>query len=623
MTTCHLNKNFLAPGPDEQTVTLGQTDLLPVVEAELTRLFPQRAIRRVLLVAPPDSPQALFDRKTARRGRYWNFPAYGLGLLAARLARDNIVVEILNLNHAVLKACRLAPDDREFDFETTWQNGLGRAIRRFGPDLMGLTCMFSQTHASAAAVAAQAKTLCPNLPVALGGVHITNCFAQRDTLDHLLKDFVQIDLFFLYEAELAFSHFVRAVNRQADPLAIHQVYFNTADPRLYFPARNLPLGRQLDTRPALKLMDIGQVSQYGQIGSFTCLKKSYRRGATLLSNRGCRGRCTYCSVRNFNGQGVRCRSVESVLDELKALKERFGVDHIMWLDDDLLFDTRRALSLFNEMVRANLGMTWDCTNGVLAASCSDEVVAAAAESGCIGLTIGVESGNPEILKKIRKPGTPDTFLKAARILKKHPAITSRVFLMFGFPDETFGMIQDTYDLARTMNLDWYNITMLQPLPNTPLFQSMQQQGLVNIDDAGDIRFNSGAYGKHRQKARLQQRPPFPAEIFTADQLERTPAPDEMDAIWMYLNFHLNFKRLTGIEDPLKLEQQLRYLTYITQVVAPDDPFPIYFCMHLQQKLEGTADNKLKHRLNRILASSAYWRASFAHFGLSARSLLKF
>ena len=64
--------------------------------------------------------------------------------------------------------------------------------------------------------------------------------------------------------------------------------------------------------------------------------------ATVLSNRGCRAQCTFCSVRNFNGVSVRQRSVESVLDELELLKDRYGIGHFVWLDDDLLKDHRRA-----------------------------------------------------------------------------------------------------------------------------------------------------------------------------------------------------------------------------------------------------------------------------------------
>ena len=57
------------------------------------------------------------------------------------------------------------------------------------------------------------------------------------------------------------------------------------------------------------------------------------------------------------------------------------------------------MELFNEMIRQDVGITWDASNGVIAASVTDEIMSAARDSGCIGLVIGMESGNPEILKK--------------------------------------------------------------------------------------------------------------------------------------------------------------------------------------------------------------------------------
>ena len=74
--------------------------------------------------------------------------------------------------------------------------------------------------------------------------------------------------------------------------------------------------------------------------------------------------------------------------------------------------------LFNEMVRNNLNMTFDNTNGVIAASCTEEVMNAAAAAGCIGLTVGMESGNRDILRSIRKPGTVENFLRAGEVLNK-------------------------------------------------------------------------------------------------------------------------------------------------------------------------------------------------------------
>ena len=65
------------------------------------------------------------------------------------------------------------------------------------------------------------------------------------------------------------------------------------------------------------------------MGSYTGLIPEKKRFATVLSNRGCRAKCTFCSVRNFNGRGVRRREVSSVIDELLMLREVYGVEHIM------------------------------------------------------------------------------------------------------------------------------------------------------------------------------------------------------------------------------------------------------------------------------------------------------
>ena len=125
--------------------------------------------------------------------------------------------------------------------------------------------------------------------------------------------------------------------------------------------------------------------------------------STVLSNRGCRAQCTFCSVRTFNGVGVRRRTVKSVIEELRRiLNFEYGIDHIMWLDDDLLYNTKVSMELFNEMVKSKINLTWDATNGLIAAACKDEVISAARDSGCIGVNIGMESGNRKILKRNKK-----------------------------------------------------------------------------------------------------------------------------------------------------------------------------------------------------------------------------
>lgn len=589
-----------------------------LVEEDLNRLFPNRRVARVLLVTPPDADASMFNFATGKRGRYWNFPAYGTGVLASHLRKEEIEVELLNLNDQILKACRETEHEEDFNFDRVWQEQLARCIDQFKPDFIGISCMFSQTHKSTVSVVDQVRSLCPLLPIALGGVHITNCFINKDTSDLFLQDFGNADFLFTYESDLAFRKFVKVVARKDPVIGLSQVYINGRQVKGYCSQRLTPAAEDLNIIPAFDLMHVDEMAQNGKIGSFYCHTQPGTILATSLSNRGCRAACTFCSVRNFNGDGVRSRSVQSVIDELLMLRDKYGVGHVMWLDDDFLNGAPRAMSLFNEMVRQNVGMTWDCTNGVLAMSCTDEMMAAAAESGCIGLNIGMESGNPEILKQIKKPALPKTLLRAAEVLKKHEQIAARVFLIIGFPGETYRKILDTIELSTQMDLDWYNITTLQPLPNTPIYNSMVQQGLIKKTGFTEIRYNSGGYGKQRTKVekKVDLRGSDFSHAFEKHDLDSIPEGEDLDEVWAYMNYHLNFRRLSFETRPVKLMQKLQYVQNITDLVAPESAFAMYYCGLLQQKVSGFIETHLIESLEHTLATSDYWRGRFEDYHLS-------
>ena len=64
---------------------------------------------------------------------------------------EGLNVDMLNLNDEVLKACQTSAREEDFDFDREWKAALTRKIRSFSPDLIGISCMFSQTHDSTAA----------------------------------------------------------------------------------------------------------------------------------------------------------------------------------------------------------------------------------------------------------------------------------------------------------------------------------------------------------------------------------------------------------------------------------------------------------------------------------------
>lgn len=585
------------------------------VEALLNAHFPNRTMDRVLLVNPPDADAGLFRFDTALRCRYTNYPPYGLMVLAANLEAIGVEVKISNLNHAVLTASHLAADEKSFDFDKVWRDQLKEDLGEFQPDLVGITCMFTMTHGSFKAVCEDVAD--HGYPVAIGGVHVSN------DVDRVLDDVPSVSYAFLREGDRAIREFVNVVREQSTLEVLGQMVVSDGVSRYRFGRECQPGEAEIEMAPAYHLIDLPAHSKEGTIGAFYCFKPAGTTFATVLSNRGCRAQCTFCSVRNFNGTGVRQRSVGGVVDELEKLENEYGVGHVMWLDDDLFKDHGRAVSLFDEMVRRGLKLTWDATNGVIAASCTEEVISAAAESGCIAINIGMESGNREILKSVRKPGTVDTFLQAAEVLRRHEKIHSSVFLMVGFPNETMAMILDTIKVAREMDLDWYRISQLQPLPNTPIYDAMVAQGLIQTLGSKDLRFNGGAYGKQTEiEQGLQLATPDFIEAFSAIPLDSVPNADQLTDVWFFMNYHLNFHRIFHESRPEKVRQLDAHLRVLADVISPENGFSLYFLAYLEFASKGTIDPDLIDRLRSRLDSSSYWQDRLNAFGLSVEDLIE-
>ena len=107
--------------------------LIETVEKSILARFKNKKIKNVMLVTPPDADISFFDLDYAKRKRYANYPPYGTLLLARRLLNEGINVEIVNLQHEILKAAFSATKG-DFDYDTTWKKKIFLLLtRRLGP----------------------------------------------------------------------------------------------------------------------------------------------------------------------------------------------------------------------------------------------------------------------------------------------------------------------------------------------------------------------------------------------------------------------------------------------------------------------------------------------------------
>ncbi len=585
-------------------------------------VFNNKAIKKILFVHPHDVGSKTFNFDVAKRGGYYNFPPYGLGVLAKKVSDIGIETQISGLQNHILKQCQKTIDKKSFNFDKVWQSKLSNDIKVFQPDMIAVTCLFTMTYEPFKEVCKRVSAIKPtwlenrsSIPLAVGGVHVSQY------TEAVLEDLPMVEFIFLNEADTALCNFIKTVNRiPSGDLA--QVIINTPSEKIFF--RNLakPSEADINTIPDFDKMKVEEYTSNGRVGAFTWTRKNGTRFASVLSNRGCRASCTFCNVRNFNGVGVRQRSIGSVLEEIKILNQKFGVEHITWLDDDLLFNERRAIQLFNEIVKQNIKITWDAMNGVIAASCKDEVISAAAESGCVAVNIGIESGNAKIQQQIRKPGNSRKFLQAAEIFKKYEKINARLFLMLGFPGETYRMIADTILLSLEMDLDWNSITILQPWKTTPIYEAMIEQGQIEKRQGSlEGKYSSGPFGKQRSveidySVNLHDFKKF----FAEEKIDQIPTKSDLLDIWFFSNYYLNFNRLFKEKRHSKISQQYKNLDNICNVVAPGNGFALYFKALMESKNYNSVETQTINDLEKVLENSVFWTDTFSNLGLSIEHL---
>jgi len=620
------------------------------VDKELKKKF-KHQIKKILLISPPQFQTSFIDLEILKNKRYFNYPPYGLGLLRKSLVKKGYDVKILDLNFELLalsntfmadtkklnsymtqheikpsfnknylnyeydeKSFKLSDNNtiQAIPIENLMLPKLDEILKKFKPDVAGITCMFTMTHKRMLRIAQRIKNLYNNTVVFVGGVHPTA------SAELILKEEKSIDFISLYEGDQSFPQLIDYINKKNNDIkSVRQTgilinnKYNQTDGRI------APAGNNVNFKPEYGDLEIKSYSNFGEIGAYRFWWKKNTIASTILSNRGCRARCSFCSVRNFNGKGVRGRSLESVVDELQFLKEYHGVNHVMWLDDDLLFDRERTIGMFNEMVKRNLNITWDASNGIIASALKDEVLDAAAASGCIGMHFGIESGSDKVLREVHKPSGKKHYLALEHKLRKYPQIFTKGFLMVGFPNETLAQIKETIDMAVQINLDWYTIQIVHPLPKTEMHTQMVQMGEITEDEVDAEKLNYGnRTGKLKEREDKEKKNAKEFNDIFIGNLDRVPMKVEMEDIWFISDYKINYERLTSITEPKQLNKLNIFLKYVGDRISQKNPLINHFRSIIAEKFKKNDEaNLLKELSKNSLANSEYWKKRFVSLNI--------
>ncbi len=146
---------------------------------------------------------------------------------------------------------------------------------------------------------------------------------------------------------------------------------------------------------------------------------------------GCPHKCEFCDFSAIHPR-LRLRSPSSIVDELRLIAARGGTS-IGFVDDNSLSSSRRARELARAMLESDLGMHWAGYLRADRVAAEDAVLLA--KSGLMGAWCGIESGDPEMLRRMRKRSDPEAARVAIDALTDAGVQVQASFVL-GFPGET-------------------------------------------------------------------------------------------------------------------------------------------------------------------------------------------
>ncbi|MDI3311033.1 MAG: radical SAM protein [Thermoanaerobacterium sp.] len=374
----------------------------------------------------------------------------GLAYIAAFLRKEHISVKIVDM-----PLYDLFPDDVICD------------IKQNKPKLIGVSIPFQDGAIEALSFIKRIKETGYKGHLSIGGIYPTFSY------DEILMECPQIDTVVLGEGEITFTELAKKILKDEEWKDISGIVYKDGDTL-----------RINDKRPLIDDLDSMPYPERDTL-PIVILKSGF---ASILTSRGCYGRCSFCSVGPFFsqfGQKYRQRSVENVIGEIKILYEKYNVRNLFFNDAEFVGGKgksyERAYRLAEEIIRSgmNINFSIQCrVNDV-----DKELFTILKKAGLKRVFLGVESGSQTVLDRFKKDVKVEDNINALKILNDLDLYISMGFIMFdphiNFKElsENISFINNAVKLIGKEKLDYYPISRLLPLAGTEVERDMKEKGL--------------------------------------------------------------------------------------------------------------------------------------------------
>lgn len=443
-------------------------------------------IEKILFVVPNDRWAG---------GRYWHTFPYTAALLGAVL-KDNYQISLLDSNI------------NNYSKEQTIEK-----IQAYKPDVVGISCMSMQYTKNFQEMARLVKSASLDIKVVVGGIYPT-------LLPNVLIKNENVDFAVLGEGERRLPLLLEYLKKDELPQDMDGVAFKNKNGGVVINPVTTYI-HDLENIP-LPYYDFLDFDSYAN----RCEKYSYyvhparMPYATIITSRGCPFHCIFCSSEAINGPGIRYNTPAHILEEIDMLFNKYGIKEMIVMDDNFYLNHKKLKEILSGLIDRKYDLGWKSINAAVY-SLNDEILELMKESGCYQLSLAIESGNKENLKRLKKP--TKILDKVSPVVKKAKSLDFQVGAMFviGSPGETWEQIRESIKLGEDLDLDYCSFNIASPLPKTELYEIAKRERMLPPDfDFDDVDFKG-----------------FGRAVITTDEF----TPEELQILRAFEWDRINFK----------------------------------------------------------------------------------
>lgn len=315
------------------------------------------------------------------------------------------------------------------------------------------------------------------IAVVMGGPHVS--FMPEEALGHC-------DYVVRMEGDYTFPALVQCLNQGEIPFEVPGISFVHNGEVIHNPAPDwvdiatLPF-------PHISVFGANRLSTY-----------------PVVTSRGCPYDCTFCSVTPMFGHKMRCRSIESIVEELEQYKGK----QVFFVDDNFTASPARAKALMRAMIEKNARPRRWFAQVRTESARDDELLSLMRDSGCGYVYVGMESINPKTLKNYNKRQEVSDIEYCVKRFHDYGIMVHGMFV-FGSDEDTAETIEETVSFALKNHIDTVQFMILTPLPGTRTFAELEAAGRIftrewSLYDAHHVVFTPAGMSAYSLQAETQE-----------------------------------------------------------------------------------------------------------------------